>query len=629
MSELADNPESRGHAKKRSESSETGSVHSTDRILVETREELGTGIAEASAKVWGKYSRWVLYISLGLAAYVYSLDLTTTYFYTAFATSSFSHHSLLSSIEVAAQVILAVGKPIIARIADLQSRPFAYVIVVIFYVLGYVLISSSKGVSQFAAGKVFQSAGSAGLQLLTQVIVADFTSLKWRGVVSSLMSTPFIINAFVGSRIAASITTNNPTNGWRWGYAMFSILIPLALAPVIFTLAWGERKAKRLGMVNTKPTHSAIETHNGQQRVGLPKKMLGFALDMDLFGLLLLGTGWALLLVALTLSAGAKGGWNNPSIIAMIVVGPLIIIAFAVYEAKWAPFPVIPGHFLRNRAVFGAALIGFFDFVSFYLTFLYLSSFLYVLKTPAWTQEDQNYFAQTQTVGLTLFGILAGVLMRWTRRYKLILIIGLCIRVLGVGIMIHSRGADGSDGELVMTQILQAFGGGFAAVCSQVGAQASVSHKYVAMVTAIVLLITELGGAIGSAIGGAIWTHLMPSNLRKYLPNSTEEERMTLFGSIISIVALPPDDPTRQGVIHAYSDTMHVLIIVALVFGLIPILIALTMPNFYLGDAQNAVDGLDIAGRKVEEPQEGSPSGADAPVASTSAGGSAGKGSAV
>ena len=52
-----------------------------------------------------------------------------------------------------------------------------------------------------------------------------------------------------------------------------------------------------------------------------------------------------------------------------------------------------------------------------------------------------------------------------------------------------------------MTQILQAFGGGFASVCAQVGAQASVSHKYVAMATAVVLLVTELGGAIGSAIG--------------------------------------------------------------------------------------------------------------------------------
>lgn len=47
--------------KKTSESS--ASVHSTDRILVENREELGTGIAQASVKVWGKYSRWVLYIS--------------------------------------------------------------------------------------------------------------------------------------------------------------------------------------------------------------------------------------------------------------------------------------------------------------------------------------------------------------------------------------------------------------------------------------------------------------------------------------------------------------------------------------------------------------------------------------
>lgn len=74
-------------------------------ILVEAREDLGADKAEASAKVWGKYSRWFLYVSLGLAAYVYSLDQTTTYFYTAFATSSFSHHSLLSSIEVASQVI--------------------------------------------------------------------------------------------------------------------------------------------------------------------------------------------------------------------------------------------------------------------------------------------------------------------------------------------------------------------------------------------------------------------------------------------------------------------------------------------------------------------------------------------
>ena len=56
------------------------------------------------------------------------------------------------------------------------------------------------------------------------------------------------------------------------------------------------------------------------------------------------------------------------------------------------------------------------------------------------------YFGQAQTVGLTVFGIAAGVIMRYTHRYKVcpssssafrgcslwpqpLLVIGLCIRI--------------------------------------------------------------------------------------------------------------------------------------------------------------------------------------------------------
>ena len=67
--------------------------------------------------------------------------------------------------------------------------------------------------------------------------------------------------------------------------------------------------------------------------------------------------------------------------------------------------------------------------------------------------------------------------------------------------MIHSRGAQASDAEVVWTQIIQGFGGGFASVCSSVAAQASVPHVDMAMTTAMVLLWTEIGGAVGSAIG--------------------------------------------------------------------------------------------------------------------------------
>lgn len=71
--------------------------------------------------------------------------------------------------------------------------------------------------------------------------------------------------------------------------------------------------------------------------------------------------------------------------------------------------------------------------------------------------------------------------------------------------MIHSRGANASDAEIVWSQLLQGIGGGFAAVSLQVTAQAGVPHADVGMVTAVVLLITEIGGAIGSAIGESLF----------------------------------------------------------------------------------------------------------------------------
>ena len=105
--------------------------------------------------------------------------------------------------------------------------------------------------------------------------------------------------------------------------------------------------------------------------------------------------------------------------------------------------------------------------------------------------------------------------------------------------MIHSRGANASDAEVVWTQILQGMGGGMASVTIQVGAQASVTHADVAMATAVVLLITEIGGSIGTAVAGAIWTNRMPGELVKSLGgflNQTEID--TIYSSVAVAAAL-------------------------------------------------------------------------------------------
>ena len=92
-------------------------------------EVAGVARIEALYKVFGGKGAplWILYLSIALIAYVYSLDSNTTSSFLPFATSAFDSHSSIGTIEVAADIIAAVGKPFIAKIADITSRPRAYV----------------------------------------------------------------------------------------------------------------------------------------------------------------------------------------------------------------------------------------------------------------------------------------------------------------------------------------------------------------------------------------------------------------------------------------------------------------------------------------------------------------------
>ncbi|KAG2045784.1 hypothetical protein BDR06DRAFT_1015289 [Suillus hirtellus] len=354
--------------------------------------------------------------SIGLASYIYSLDASATYAYLTFATSFFGKHSLISSIAVAQSLI----------VADVSSRGRAYVGVLIFYVLGYAVIASAPNVSTIAGGIVLYAVGYTGLQLLTQIIIADITTLAWRGLVDSLVSAPFLVNAFIGSNISSAVIEYI---GWRWGYGMFAILVPISLAPLIITLLWAERKAEKLALFDSpKPrTRSvSVSSPSSLKHKSTLARFLRSAEQLNLVGLVLLGFGVSLTLLPLTISQTVNGQWKNGSIIAMLAMGVVLLAVFAVWDLRYATMPVIAPRFVRNRSVVCAACIGFFDFISFYLTYAYLYSFVLVVKP--WSLVNATYFIQTQSVALTFFGILTGLSMRFLHRYKYVLVIGLVIR---------------------------------------------------------------------------------------------------------------------------------------------------------------------------------------------------------
>ena len=133
---------------------------------------------------------------------------------------------------------------------------------------------------------------------------------------------------------------------------------------------------------------------------------------------------------------------------------------------------------------------------------------------------------------------------------------GLLIRLIGVTLMIKARSASGTTFELVLCQVLQGIGGGLAAISVQVSAQAAVAHIDVATVTAMVLLISEMGNSVGSASATAVWNANMPAALRDYVPTTNETLLEDLFGSITDIAQYAKDDPIRLGAIAAYQAVM-------------------------------------------------------------------------
>jgi len=142
------------------------------------------------------------------------LDHTTIYNYQNYAASEFGQIALLGALMTAGTIISAVLKPPIARISDVVGRAETYVAVVIFYIISYVLCASAKSFARYAGGYVIYCIGQTGMQILNQVIVADITSSRCRGLANGLVNLPFMIIPWASAFIVDSALANI---GWRWG----------------------------------------------------------------------------------------------------------------------------------------------------------------------------------------------------------------------------------------------------------------------------------------------------------------------------------------------------------------------------------------------------------------------------
>ncbi|KAI5282049.1 hypothetical protein KEM54_003002, partial [Ascosphaera aggregata] len=449
-------------------------------MSVTSGEDVQEGVRkmEAISQTWTQRTLIIAYLGIFLISLSTSLESQTTASLTAYATSSFSTHSSISLVLVIQNVVNAVIKPPIAKIADVFGRLEAFTLSITFYILGYTQMAASSNLATYASAQIFYSVGATGIQILNQVFIADSSGLLNRGLLSKIPDLPFLATVWIGPSIAEWVLHRNGSDGvgdsWRLGYAVWIVILPLAFLPLAGTLVYNARKATEMNLLQDTTTSTTTSILSGSRGshpgwriapilgvnnkssafIGYVKYALRYAwVELDIGGLLLLSGGVALILIPLTLinkgynqDGGSTHNMGYPA--ASIMLGTMCLAIFPLWETskRYAPKPILSLRLLKQNTAFA--------------------------------------------------------------RCRPFLLIGVGTYMFGIFLMWYNHAAGASLTQILLVQLIVGIGGGFTTVPVQLGVQASAAHRDVGAATAIFLTSLEMGGAVGSAISGAIWTKM-------------------------------------------------------------------------------------------------------------------------
>ncbi|CAG8001417.1 unnamed protein product [Penicillium salamii] len=551
---------------------------------------------EAINLTWTAKSLMVAYVSIFLMAFCTSLEGQTVMSLSAYATSAFSKHSLISTVLVIQNVVNAVIKPPMAKVADVFGRFEAFCLSILIYVLGYIQMAGSTNVQTYASAQIFYSAGSTGLQILQQVFIADSSDLLNRAFLALLPEFPFLVTVWLGPTIAGAVLR---TSSWRWGYGMWAVILPASFLPLALTLLFNQRKAQRLNLIKKR-------TKRHTSFVGILRRTW---YDLDVGGLVLLSAAVTLILVPLTLAATAKNGWKNAGILVMMVLGVACLCLLPLWESnkKLAPKPLLSLHLLKQKTALAGCALAFWYFMAFYFSVQpYLYSYLQVVQ--GYDVATAGRVTQTFAFTSTIAAFSVSLLIKYTRRYRIYVTIGCVVYMTGLVLMLTCRGEGASHLQILGTQVIVGIGGGLVNVPVQLGVQASASHQEVAAATAMFLTSMEMGGAVGAAISGAVWSSAIPHKLLQYLPEETKDQAGDIFGKLTTALSYPMGSPTRIAINRAYQETMHRLLTLAVIATLPLIPLSLIMVNYKLD--KMGYGNSEPQGHLVPaEPEQGSEDG--------------------
>ncbi|KAH8700873.1 major facilitator superfamily domain-containing protein [Talaromyces proteolyticus] len=478
----------------------------------------------------------------------------------------------------ALSLVQAVLAPVISSASDtFQARKTILVSSSAISFIGAAIAPGSSNIYRVIAAQVLIGFGFATVPL-AYTVPSEILPRKWRPMAQSCMNIAAAIGAIVGPLIIGGLTRRNAHTGWRnffwiqmalWGLTAICLFI-------------GYRPPKR---------------HTSLDHLSLIQKLR----RIDLLGAFLLTTGLTLFLVGLNLGGGIYT-WTAAPVLATLVVGLVVLIAFGLYEWKGTRSGILHHDLFRGGKDRGRtfALCVLLIFIEGILLFSYI--LFYPVMTSNLFETDP--FLETARdvpfwLACGLSTVAYGYASTKLRTIRLPLFVGFLIFTAGIVGLATIELSNNASAIVFAGLAGLGFGGPLILIIA--GVQLSTPHEFMATATAA----TACARAVGATTFTAIYSAALSTRLGSYIPDYIAAAAMkaglpqpsvgpfieALSGhnstALNNIPGLTPViiDAGSTALKQAYADGVRVVYIIAAPFGALACVVC-----WFLGDMKKTMN---------------------------------------
>jgi EmrB/QacA subfamily drug resistance transporter len=385
-----------------------------------------------------------------------------------------SHYAWVATAYLLAET---ASMPIWGKLSDAYGRRLFFIIGMVLFLIGSVLCGQAHSMTELILFRGLQGLGGGAMMPVAQAIIGDLFPPKDRGKWLGLFMAVFGLATIIGPTLGGWITDNW---GWRW---TFYVNVPFGIAALVLVAV-------------ALPGHVQLRKH----RIDY----LGATALVAAAVPLLLGFSWA----------GSDYAWDSPLIITLFTFSAIMWVVF-VFVEKHAAEPVLSPSLFTDRTFAVSAVAGFIAMAGMFGAIMYLP--LFVQGVQGNSATSSGMVLTPMMLGFIVSSIVGGQLLSRWGRYKLLLIMGFVVTIVGLWLL-SRMGTETTNTAVVINMVITGLGMGMPMAIFTIVVQNAFPLSRVGEVTAGLQFFRSIGGTIGLAVFGTILNNQFRSSFLERLP---------------------------------------------------------------------------------------------------------------